>query len=839
MDKFCRLLAVAALFAAAAQSHGATYEELFGKSTIGFDAARLAEVKAATPGARFWYDTNADGKIDEVWFIDTDPRHTGKYSPILVKCIDRDGDLAVGIEGDHDSDLYIIDWYANGTMDRAVEFEDYDHDGDMDMMAEYINGSPSSVLWAHDTDDDNLLWWDRDYTYYQTPCQDHCHFEGERTWIISFDATRKMWVPGWESPFFFIDNDKDGVGDEVVRLTVNPSDTIVTLRWSFNVKGIGSLEDPRNYDCSISAYPVAGTKIQGAVATSATLQGYPITPMLSYENGRPWLRSVKWQKGCFTWVENDNNVGWNDRYTAERWEGVIGHGSANFTQIGGPSCGPYNNRNEIDLNPTGPFEYYFNPADHRIHLKSANEAWLAVDWDGDFKQDMRYDYSDTNGDGVLDMVAFDPNNDGVAEDFWTVAADGVQPLAYDWKVFRDAYAPVLRDYPAQLYELDRALAAALESVSPGSSSDAVWSLIENKFAASSIPAWKRLKFLGSDQALIYYLELVRDRQIVKLKAQARYAYTFWDYFNQWRAKGDAAVMAALVRGQFGLTPDWAEFSGWIGGLRRRDVQGVDSSSAWLPDGIAWETERAAWRVRKGRFDFLGKREKRLVLDGIAAGADISTDTGGWGMDALDEGTGGGAGGLILFIDNVAYALYGDAPTSATYRLVEQTNDRVTVEMLVRNAGPASAPRTVRVRSTALAGRADTRFEATIEGGPAGDLLELGIGLARPRESYFEHRRPQGILGIWGFQTPAIDWVGLGLLYPAPRLTRTIETPADIIVVLSAEQGRPVEWAIANDWRRGRRFPNYPVLSNWMDELGRIGGINGLTRNAAQNWTVMR
>ncbi len=847
--RFIVSIAVAAL--AVPLSHAQGLANVLGTAAVTLDSAKVAEVKAGVPGTRYWYDTNGDGKPDEVWFIDIDPRHTGTYSPILVKCIDMDGDLQVGLEGDHDSDLYIIDWLADGTVNRAVQYFDYDHDQDMDAMAEYSNASSPGVLWSYDVDDDNLLWWDQDYTYYQTPCQDHCHFNGERTSILTWDNTNKKWIPGWESPFFFIDDNKDGIGDEVVRVTVQDSGaTVLTLRWSFNVKGIGTDEDPRNYDCSLSAWPLSGTTISGDIATSTTLNGYPITPMLSYEKGRAWLRGLTWQSGLFTWVENDNNVGWGDTYTSERWEGVICTPSTNFAKIGSPYCGYYNNRNEIDLSPTGPFSFYYNPADHRIHIKSANQAWLSVDWNGDFNgssftsYDMRYDWTDTNSDGLLDHVTIDVDGNGTTDDQWDIATNQAQTIAYDWQTFHDTYAPVLQTYPAQLYDLDRTLAAALEKVHAGASADDVWSLVENKFTASTIPEWKRQKFLGSDLSLIYYLELVRDRQIVKLKTYATagdYAY-FWTAFNAFRSSGSTDAMAWQVRQSFGLAaPDWTPFATWIADLRADTTKRVNSSSVWLPGGMAWETEQAAWRVIDGRFDFFGKRTKALELDNVTAATDLSTDTGGWGMDAFNEAAGPGSGGLTLYVNGTAYPLYGDALTSAAYSVVEQTNQSVTVQMLCNKVGPADEPRTVRVRATAQAGRADTQMTALVTGGPLGDKIELGVGLARPAENYFEHQPAAGILGIWGFQTPQIDWVGLGIIYPPANFSRLVQSTDELDVVLKAYPGKLVDWTIKNDWRRGRRFSNFPVLVNWMRELNKAAAsLTFPDRNAAdRNWLLLK
>ncbi len=829
MRKTLLILVVLFWVHAIARAQPAAMTDVLGSAAVTLDPVKVAQVKAGVYGTRFYYDTNSDGKMDECWFIDIDPRHTSAHRPLLVKVIDTSGNLAEGIEPSHANAVWVADWTADGVADTSIIYEDYDHDGDLDAQAVYY---PSTTWWwSRDDGDDNLLWFDQDYTYSQGPCQDRCHFNGAETFFsAAFNNTTKKFAPRWEAPFFFYDNNGDKRTDEVLRITVtSPTypDSVVTLRWSFDVNADSTFDDPRNYDCSISAYPLANTKISGINATSATLYGYPFTPILSLERGRAWAGALTWQKGLFTWIENDNNGGYTGSYTTERWEGVIANGNSSFTAIGGPTCGPYNNRNEMNLAPAGPFQYYFNPADKRIHLKDASQAWLLVDWNGDSTADMRYDWLDVNTDGVLDRITLDVDNDGAADDQWDIATGQVQSLDFTWQAFHDAYMPVLQDHPAQLYDLDRSLAAALESVQADASTDAVWSMVLNKFAGPSIAEWKRLKFANSDIALVYYLELVRDRWIYKLKTLATgTAYdSFWTAFNAARTAGDTTAMAGLLRAQFGpATPDWTAFPAWIEALRAITTQRVDSSSVWLPNGIAWETEKAAWRILNGRFDFYGKRTKTLRLDYITASTDLSTDTGGWGMDALNEGTGPGAGGLTLYVNGTAYPLYGTSP-AATYSVVEQTNDKVTVQMLFNNVGPTAAPRTVRVQATALAGRDDTQLQALVTGGPTSDTLELAVGLMRPGECYYENRPTAGVMGLWGFQSPAIDWVGLGVYYQPNVYSRFIETPDEFDVVLRVYPGRLVNWALRNDWLRGRRFPVWPSGPDWLNSLeGSAGSV---------------
>jgi len=61
------------------------FERVFGDAAR-LDAAMVKKVKADIPGKRHYVDRNGDGKPEEVWFIDIDPRHTANKRPLLVSC---------------------------------------------------------------------------------------------------------------------------------------------------------------------------------------------------------------------------------------------------------------------------------------------------------------------------------------------------------------------------------------------------------------------------------------------------------------------------------------------------------------------------------------------------------------------------------------------------------------------------------------------------------------------------------------------------------------------------------------------------------------------------------
>jgi len=125
---FVALLAGGPLFS---QTNNEIFEKMIGPQAR-MDPAITAEALKSKPGTKFRYDTDGDGRIDTIYFIDNDDRHSPERQPMLVKVVDEDGDMAVSGEGDLDSDLYIADWNGDGTIDRAVDYIDLDNDQDVD-----------------------------------------------------------------------------------------------------------------------------------------------------------------------------------------------------------------------------------------------------------------------------------------------------------------------------------------------------------------------------------------------------------------------------------------------------------------------------------------------------------------------------------------------------------------------------------------------------------------------------------------------------------------------------------------------------------------------------------
>ena len=356
------------------------FERVFGQA-VKLDPAMRAKVVDATHGERHYVDGDGDGKPEEVWFIDTARRHPSKWRPLLVRVIDEDGDLEMGHEPDLDSDLYVADWKADGTVDAVCDYTDRDADNDVDEMALYFPATRGParnhklmVWWGDDVGDDNLLWYDIGYTYSQSACQYRSHFGGDEIFTAySLGEDDADWTPAWENPFVFYDHDDDGVTEEVIRIE-GLRETVYNLRYSFDADNDATPDNPRDFDVSLNGHGAKGLVFDLALADRRTLRGIPTGPFLAYENVPRFALDTKWVPLVLCWDENDLNIDGHsyrgDQFTdtQERWEGIICKGNEAFRQIGGPDCGEFNKRFEVATKPPETIQLYYTQTDQRLHL---------------------------------------------------------------------------------------------------------------------------------------------------------------------------------------------------------------------------------------------------------------------------------------------------------------------------------------------------------------------------------------------------------------------------------------------------------------------------------------
>ncbi|RJP21961.1 MAG: DUF4861 domain-containing protein [Candidatus Omnitrophota bacterium] len=810
------------------------FEKVFGSAVI-LDPAMHEKTLTGKPGERHYFDTDGDGRPDEVWFVDTASRHPEKYRPVLVRAIDEDGDLREGFEPDLDSDLYVADWNGDGSVDAVLDYTDVDGDDDVDEMGMFFFGGTHGyfgedvlrVWWGRDVGDDNLLWFDIAYTYDQTLCQYRTHFGGDELFAaFAIPENGEEWTPFFENPFLFYDHDGDGITEEVLRIS-GVGDNVECIRHSFDADDDATIDSPRDFDFSITAWASgafwtpqgkgrgrSNLQFGEDVVERTVIRGIPTGPFVRFEAARQFVQPIVWERTMLTWDENDINVdGQNFADADERWEGVIAHGIEEFPQVGGPSCGSYNKRYELILKPKEPTRLYYHPTDHRIHLRGADCAWMDVDYDYDRFVDMRYKMRDADLDGVLDTWILDVNADGLMDDIWHCRSPQIVDVGIHWPEIHRRVSATLKETPIATLQLNQRLLQALRGIEPQACDEAALPI-------ETLDKELILKMYASDEGALFFLTLFKDRLIYHLK-QIYDKKDFWEAFNPARADGDLNRMRRLVEQEFDLQQPLEPFKQWLSESFLAQMKKPCTAWAedWVPPNIGWESEKIAYRVYWGQFDFFGKNQDCLLYPTIE---DKSYhDETEWGIDALLVGETVGCGGVTLYVNSQAYPVMnpaGKGDIEFTKKMISHDEECVTIELLAQKVGPSDAPYTVRFHCSALAGRADSPIEILVTGGRPDDSIELGVGLIKLPQEKLQVDANAGVMGAWGFQTPVIGVIGMGIVFPSSRFLRFVDLPQENQVVLAIEHEKPLVYHVQCDWLRGRRFNCCPTIVNWMKKL---------------------
>ena len=99
-----------------------------------------------------------------------------------------------------------------------------------------------------------------------------------------------------------------------------------------------------------------------------------------------------------------------------------------------------------------------------------------------------------------------------------------------------------------------------------------------------------------------------------------------------------------------------------------------------------------------------------------------------------------------------------------------------------------------------------------------DRLAVGIGLTKLSEETLLLDTEAGVLAAWGFQSPVIGTIGMGIVFPADRFIQTRNLPHENQVVLHADKNQKLVYHIQCDWLRGRRFDRCPGAADWFNEV---------------------
>ncbi len=296
-------------------------------------------------GKRWYYDTNRDGRPDEVWFIDTQVRAPEAAKPILVRVIDEGGDLQWGGEPDQVNDLYIVDWHADGIVDTAIEYRDLNGDGGAEQQVlywfgptfRYYDGERMRAIVYTDLSGDHEFVHVHGYKYDQPEGQWRSSFGPDKSFhCFALDTRNNVWQNYWENPFGFYDRNRDGSPEEAIRFS-GGGGMIDSYRHSFDaVNAAPGDGTERHYDCSISAVPRGGVWDSGKgrrgdsdlwfdpkYCETMKLRGIPTEPFVAWDKLPAIGRGVVWARALFVWTEDGNNSDPEDKDFNQRWEGVI------------------------------------------------------------------------------------------------------------------------------------------------------------------------------------------------------------------------------------------------------------------------------------------------------------------------------------------------------------------------------------------------------------------------------------------------------------------------------------------------------------------------------------
>jgi hypothetical protein len=550
-----------------AQTNNEIFERMLGPAAK-MDPGITVTFLKSKPGMKVRLDTDADGKIDTIYFIDNDDRHSAARQPLLVKVVDEDGDMPLTGEGDLDSDLYVADWNGDGSIDRAVDYLDADHDQDVDEVVQYrwhedlrfdddtwellvYNGRSYSAFWACDVGDDNRLLSERDYEYNQEETQWKCDFNGDEIDVYAFlyDAENNRFVPGWENPFCWYDLDGDQLAEEVVRLT-GKRNTASNLRYSMDIDNDSQGSNRHDYDLSITA--LGPIRYAEEDCRSIFIRGIPTGSVIAWEKARTIAKNAPWVKAHLTFDENDNNIDPVDgRNHNERWEGVLNHPNEFFPQVGGPSCGPFNKRNEVDSDNSGRFQFYRSGVDRRWHLFGAEAGWIKVDYDYDGKQDMEIRFEDRDLNGFFDFWRYDLDGDGAYDREWRLEDDRSDLVQFDYAALHQAYSRELGKIVAENQKLIEVLKRTLEKLEPNFMVDEVEDYFSNRLVKDYDLGFKLgEKIKSSLEGIRYYGDLIRDRYFFRLLKAGKGKVACLDEVMKTYLTGEYGQAAALLENRF-------------------------------------------------------------------------------------------------------------------------------------------------------------------------------------------------------------------------------------------------------------------------------------------------
>ena len=509
-------LAVRTLFALLAMTMVSPAEEWWEKITTPVNGRLVLthfpwwkKAQALKPGEKFYVDVDKDGRPELL---------VRREEKNLVVIISDGHTMKYGdTDGNKINDCYLVDYDADGVVDRMVDYIDNDGDGVPDEMEMryYQNGELRYAWFWEDIDKDGLMWDLKNYEYSAQPYK--CDMQGDNHFYLNkYDTAKDEWIPFSECPFAFFDLDHDGRTEAVVRVSASPlgSDKQhdyannykftwapmeeymrkvgnVNVRLSYSIKNADTPLRPYACDMGFTMSGAVPYRYEGMEYTNPRRRAPKTVRRIPWNKALEMARTYPAQQTGFTWDEYDTN---------DRWEGIFWLWERRLIpNTGGPNA-RWNLRREYDKDPSAERKIYYSGVDRRIHLFHAQEGWVEVGRILGSGKLGEIRMLDTDGDGYFDTWEYDLDGDGVPERTTTVRDEKARMLPLDWKDLNRFYTQEV--LPGAIRD-DQALIEALQAFGHDPATDQLLKL------AQESDSQERKRFL---------LDLVREKYFEKVLA---------------------------------------------------------------------------------------------------------------------------------------------------------------------------------------------------------------------------------------------------------------------------------------------------------------------------------
>jgi hypothetical protein len=413
---------------------------------------------ALKPGESMILDVGGEAKDRMLVKRETVTLH-GQSVDTIIWVIDDDGDGSALSGGDRDSDCYVIDYGADGTVDRMVDYIDNNGDGLADEMDVrfFVDGVLSYSWFGVDVDRDGVLWNIPAFDEGLEGCRT-CDPNGDNLFYVNkFDPERGTWTPLGECPLAYYDTDGDGSSEVAVRISAVPAswdpakdpdfasggyarswdrafaDAIITnIRSSYDVDGESGKEAPFHYEMSFNLVGRMPYKFPDMARTNPQRRPPQETVVIPWKDARELAETYPARETGFSWIENGDEATapassentMNDpsrKGLAWAWERRLMENS------GGPSR-KWNVRREWSSKPSAKRELYYSDVDKRIHLFGAAEGWVQVGNFAGLGAVGEIRMFDTDGNGYFDRWEFYLSNSARPVRVTQVADEKARPI---------------------------------------------------------------------------------------------------------------------------------------------------------------------------------------------------------------------------------------------------------------------------------------------------------------------------------------------------------------------------------------------------------------------------